>query len=920
MQWASFSAALSYLPAREQERIRKAFEQGAKMHEGQKRRSGEPYFTHPVAVAVILAEMRADSDTLIAALLHDTVEDTDLTLDEIDQQYNGAVRSLIDGVTKLSSQDIDGKPTMDEQIETLRKIFTLMQQDVRIMIIKLVDRLHNMRTVKFLTPERQRLLAKETADVYVKIADRLSMQDLRNELERLTLEVLEPELFARLLDMRTRSDKQADHAASAMQTEFLHSSMPRNVRIHAESKQWSDLREQLDLEHSSVTGLADIVIAFECSSIAACYEVLGALHQRWRRETMSFQDFINSPKINGYQGLHTTIIFPNGLRMRCKIRTRDMQIYAHRGISSMCFDNKAKGLLEYLPWAQHIQSLSDDTANRSEEFWENLKSDILGESIVVHGTGDNTVLLPAGSTALDGAFYCFHDKALRVKSIRVNGQYVPFSTPLTHSVSLDVELSARSTVQREWLDWVHTGVATAMIRSALSNQSKHHKQIMGKEILQKRMTERHLGYLEEFDRKTILLELKKMGYESLDSTYEAIAEGHLKAFDVVEKLFVEKKHTNRFLPPKQDRSVIQFSLPKDDVSLIRKVLDIYERHNISFRKIRMFTLPGSTFMQFSVVTTMNMVESDRFKRELQSIGIKNAESVIRNRREILLMIIVIILWGLNPVLSRLLLEQGMTPLALITYRLVIFGIFSMSFFAVWRIVTKVKLTPIPDRARLSLLPTLGHVGMSFYYFALQTIPPSVHLTLLRFNTIILPLLAGAQKSAKRTRMIFFSFALLATCSTFFWFDLGIMTSVGLLFSLMALFFYTFYSLTLERALQTNKIDVRHPAMMFEIGLMSGVIGLLLIPLQPMSSLINAVSIYALLYVLFCVCIAGACYSALLKTAKFKHVTDFFLLEIPIALVGEYALLGIHLSLLSYLVITMTIGMLIGLRWKWRMTS
>ena len=206
MQWKEFRSHVHYLPASDSARVGKAFALAQEVHKGQKRRSGDPYFSHLLATASMLADMEADGDTLIAAFLHDAVEDTPLTLEEIDRQFDGSVRMLIDGVTKLEKADIAEKPSLDEQTETLRKIFTLMEQDIRIMVIKLIDRLHNMQTAEFLEPERQLTLAQETLDVYVKIADRLSMQNIRDELEALCLGILQPQHLVVLQTLRSENE------------------------------------------------------------------------------------------------------------------------------------------------------------------------------------------------------------------------------------------------------------------------------------------------------------------------------------------------------------------------------------------------------------------------------------------------------------------------------------------------------------------------------------------------------------------------------------------------------------------------------------------------------------------------------------------------------------------------------------------
>ena len=341
MQWNEFRSHLRHMSEKDLAGVHEAYELGAKMHKDQKRRSGEPYFHHPVAVAIMLAGLGADADTIAAALLHDTLEDTPLTLAQIEQKFGKTVSELVDGVTKLTRVDIGEKPTLNEQIETLRKMFQVMQKDVRIIVIKLMDRLHNMQTAEFLPEEKRRALIKETMEVYVKIADRLSMQDVRDELESLCLALLEPDKYVLLNDLRQHNEERGGKVMQTMM-QTLGKKRPdtlHHVALNYEHKKWSKLQIQLDMEGAAATGVSSLIIVFICKNTDDCYQMMGVLHQLWQRETLSFQDFINSPMINGYKGLHTTIILENGVRVRCKIRTKEMHEYAHKGISSLCFYN-----------------------------------------------------------------------------------------------------------------------------------------------------------------------------------------------------------------------------------------------------------------------------------------------------------------------------------------------------------------------------------------------------------------------------------------------------------------------------------------------------------------------------------------------------------------------------------------------------
>ena len=260
MQWNELRSHLRHISEKDLRRVQEAYELGKKLHEGQKRRSGDPYFSHPIAVATMLAGLGADADTIVAALLHDTLEDTHMTLEIVEKTFGKVVGELVDGVTKLTRAEIGEKPSLDEQIETLRKIFRLMQKDVRIMVIKLLDRLHNMQTIEFLPHEKQMVMAKETMEVYVKIADRLSMQDVRDELESLCLALLEPDKYVLLNDLRQHNEERGGKVMQTMM-QTLGKKRPdtlHHVALNYEHKKWSKLQIQLDMEGAAATGVTGV--------------------------------------------------------------------------------------------------------------------------------------------------------------------------------------------------------------------------------------------------------------------------------------------------------------------------------------------------------------------------------------------------------------------------------------------------------------------------------------------------------------------------------------------------------------------------------------------------------------------------------------------------------------------------------------
>ncbi|MSR68113.1 HD domain-containing protein [Candidatus Peribacteria bacterium] len=913
MQWQEFRSQIRHLSARDTGRVEKAFQLGKKMHDGQKRHSGEPYFSHPIAVAHILSDLGADADTIIAALLHDTVEDTTLTLPEIDAQFDGAVATLIDGVTKLNSDDIPISPKLDEQIETLRKIFTLMEQDIRIMVIKLVDRLHNMQTIEFLSPERQMTMAKETLEFFVKIADKLCMQDLRDELEALCLSVLEPELLRKLLDIRVQNEQRGNPVIDDMRSRIRaqDSILSSRTGMLFEYKTWNQLKAQLTTGSSVATGVTSLTIAFVCDDVDSCYRVLGMLHQLWKREAMSFQDFINAPQLNGYQGIHTTIIAQDGTRVRCKIRTREMQQYARRGVATVCFKGNSN-ITAILPWIKNIPELTSDTEGSSKDFWRNLKSDILEESIIIYGPDDRTVRLPKESTALDGVFYLFPKRRTRTASIMMNGVVVPFSHPLSNSASIDITAEDHATCTKDWLQYVKTGFATAKIHAALSEQPYKEKLIIGREMLQEIFMKNKRGFIEEFDEATIKEHLRKFGYSSLNNIYILIAEGRLKPSDIYAALFGTPIRHRRTKTPS---FLLRYKVDMKNFETMDRMNLIHRKYGSALSDIHYNRVDGD-MANVSLRVHLSPQELAQFQSELVLAGADRL-TIVRQNTELALLSAVIILWALNPVIAKWFLLRGMTPLSLVTIRFLTFFAYTTTFYITWRMFSrKIKYTPVPHLILLTTLPALGLIGMSFFnYFALTKMPPSLHLTILRLNTLVLPIMLSLRKGVPfRTSSLFtflvFILLLILTANI-----PGAPSITGLMLSMMALFSYMLYSLMSEYVLQQKQISVRYPLFVAYLGLLIGIAGLLLLPWQHKADILNAFTLLAILYMISCVCIPHMLYSHLLRRASFSSVTDIFLLEVPFAVGFEVLLLGLKLPLPIYLIIGFILAVVLLRRWK-----
>ena len=884
MQWRSFCRHVEHLSKKDQTRLKEAFDLGEKSHEGQKRLSGDPYFIHPVSTAEKLAAMGADADTLVAALLHDTVEDTSLTLKEIDKQFNGKVASLIDGVTKLVHRDVQSKPTLDEKIETLRKIFTTMQDDVRIMVIKLADRLHNMETIEFRSPEKQLVYARETHDTYVKISERFCMIDMADELEELCMSVLDPKLLQRLKTLRASNEKLGEQYLIEMKA-CLHKVDPSlETSVQFTHKPWRKLKVQLQSGGGVVTGVSALTAIVLCKDTPSCYTALGDLHKCWRREQLSFQDYINSPLSNGYQGLHTTVILTDGTRVRCKIRTHDMQEYAHRGISMRCFDSEAMGILDYLPWTERITPLTEDTTDRSQAFWESLQSDILGESIIIHGTDDQAVLLPQDATVLDGAFFCYGARALTLTAARVNGKEAILSDPLENGVSLEIDTNSSETVTWDWLKWTRTGLATAHIRTALAAKSPTKKAILGKQILQNIFDLNHRGFISEFDTKHLQARLHKLGYRSLAEAYRAIADGSVQPEVLYRSLFDSKRDVEQQM--KHARCVLRFSAKEDADHILQTLLQTMELKNIEITDLRV-KKDSDARINVRLRGTMTHVQQQSIRQQLELLGVPSF-SIRKAAEEHIVMLfvpIMLLLWGLDPVAAHMLLKQPISAFDLTFIRLItVFGA-SALVFVVYSTAMKNKLKPLSP-----FNPLLIGSGL---LLALTALSSYLALSILNPNHYILFIIGGVlmgmfiKEYARRTTQWLRSLMLLLfTIATLvlllFIEDISV---IGIPFAIAATTGFALYSYLSEHY-QQGVIHARYPAFLFWLTVFGLPLALILIPFTHLYLIPPQVLFTAIVYTLVFSLIPYALYFESMRRTHLHSLDAMLPLAVGATMIGE----------------------------------
>jgi len=469
----------------ERDLVTSAWKYAEEAHHGQKRASGEPYFNHLAATAFILAELNADAETIAAGLLHDSVEDVGKTLDEIQELFGDEVAFLVDGVTKLGKLKYQG---LKRHVESLRKLFIATAEDPRVILIKLADRLHNMQTLDALPQEKQERIALETLEIFAPIAHRLGIGQLKGELEDLAFKIAYPEKYAEVMNLRDERARKADEELTAISNKLSNLLAEYGITTHAIDKRikhlWSlhkKLRDK-DMNIDKVYDIAALRIIVE--TIEECYLVLGIIHGEWRPLPGRIKDYIATPKLNGYQSLHTTIFTGEGSVIEIQIRTKEMHRIAEFGIAShVSYKEDGGGEESFLVtralfgengraprWLNEFAE-TNKHENRSRTFIKNLKKDVLGDRIFVFTPRGEVIDLPNEATPIDFAYAIHTDLGDHASGARVNGKFVALNTKLAHGDIVEIEARENSKPSTKWLTWVKTSFAKKKIRGALEKEN-----------------------------------------------------------------------------------------------------------------------------------------------------------------------------------------------------------------------------------------------------------------------------------------------------------------------------------------------------------------------------------------------------------------------------------------------------------------
>ena len=476
----------NYNPRTNADLIRRAYTYGKQMHEGQFRKSGEPYFTHPVAVAAILTEQRLDDATLVTALLHDTIEDTKANYTDVAREFGEEVAELVDGVTKLTNLQLTS--TESKQAENFRKLFVAMSRDLRVILVKLADRLHNMRTIKSMRPDKQAQKARETMEIFAPLAGRMGMQWMREELEDLAFRVLNPDarnsIIRRFITLQRETGDVVHKITADIRHELEKAGIEADVYGRAKKPYsvWRKMQEK-DLAFSRLSDIYGFRVI--TANVADCYRVLGVIHQRWLAVPGRFKDYISQPKSNGYRSIHTTVSGRDGKRVEVQVRTRQMHEVNESGVAAHW--SYREGVRVQNPFAvdpvKWVAGLTERLGEEdTDDFMENVKLEMYTDQVFCFTPKGDVIQLPRGATPLDFA-YAIHTRiGNSTVSAKVDGIRVPLWTRLKNGQNIEIITAEGQRPQASWIDIVVTGRAKAAIRRSLREEDRGRFIKLGQEL------------------------------------------------------------------------------------------------------------------------------------------------------------------------------------------------------------------------------------------------------------------------------------------------------------------------------------------------------------------------------------------------------------------------------------------------------
>ena len=536
----------SYNPDTDEDLLNRAYVYAMKAHGTQTRASGDPYFSHPLEVAAILTDLKLDDATIVAALLHDTIEDTEATRAEIDHVFGHEIGALVEGLTKLKRLELVSREA--KQAENLRKLLLAIADDVRVLLIKLADRLHNMRTLEFVPPNSRRRIAEETLDIYAPLAGRMGMQEMREELEDLSFRMLDPEAYAVVMQRLESLEERNRNLIGEIENQLSKNLQKNGVAAHVYGRRKRPFSIWTKMERKSVgfEQLSDIFgFRVVMDDVEACYRALGVVHTTWPVVPGRFKDYISTPKQNDYRSIHTTVIGPGNQRVELQIRTEEMDQIAELGIAAHAFYKDGVGSPTELlkresnafAWLRHTIGILSDSAN-PEEFLEHTKLELFHDQVFCFTPKGKLIALPRQANVIDFAYAVHTDVGNSAVGCKINGKFAPLSSELQNGDEVEVLTSeAQAAPPSAWESLAVTGKARAAIRRATRTAVRDQYAGLGRRIVERLFARAKIEYADDKLKGA----LPRLARASIDDVMASVGRGEMKASDVARAMYPDYK-------------------------------------------------------------------------------------------------------------------------------------------------------------------------------------------------------------------------------------------------------------------------------------------------------------------------------------------------------------------------------------------
>ena len=544
-QYELVERVTKYDPDADEDLLNRAYVYAMKAHGSQRRASGEAYFNHPLEVAAILTEMKLDSATIAAALLHDTVEDTEATHQEIEEKFGPEIASLVDGLTKIAKLDLVTKEAA--QAENLRKLLLAMSKDVRVLLVKLADRLHNMRTLAHVNPEKRVRIAQETMEIYAPLAGRMGMQAVRDELEHVAFKVLNPDADKIITDRLAKLHAESGGILKSIEAELTQKLAENGIKaeVHGREKRPYSIFRKMERKLLSLGQLSDIFgFRVLVGTVDQCYRALGIIHRTYRAVPGRFKDYISTPKQNDYRSIHTTVIGPHHMRVEMQIRTKLMHEIAERGVAAHAMYKDAPDAKEALDgfkapaaessayrWLRHLVEMLQE-GESPREFLEHTKLELFHDQVFCFTPKGKLIALPRGATPIDFAYAVHTSVGDSCVGAKVNGSHAPLVTELKNGDEVDIIRSEAQTPPAAWEGLAVTGKARAAIRKATRAAAQKQFAGLGREIVEKTLAKLGKTYVD----KEVATAIPRLGHKNVGDALAAIGKGELSAIDVMKAM------------------------------------------------------------------------------------------------------------------------------------------------------------------------------------------------------------------------------------------------------------------------------------------------------------------------------------------------------------------------------------------------